>query len=313
MENTNHVETFYTYLDTVAALVEEKGDATYLEGVNEALNFLLDHTLETSLDMTGERALEEAKKAISDVPFTKEDVRKGVQLALLKAFKSLSVTNALMTPDSIGMFLAYLLKKLYGENKELEVLDPLSGTGNLLATLHNHYDEALRFTAVEADPLLSKLTKNFLDALECENETKTQDTLAYHSDPFDLVVADLPIESVDRKGAYFPYQLILHHLEHVKPGRFFIALIENNFFDQNEADDFKAKLLDDAHMFGLIKLDEGLFTNHPKSILILQKKTDKEDTMEQFLLVDLPPFSDEEAMGRSIQKIEQWFNNRKVD
>ncbi len=311
--NDNHVESFYNYIDTVATHVEKNTESTYLEGMNEALSFLLDHEMQTPLDMETEDAVSDAKRAISDVTFSKEEVRKGIQLALLKGLKTLSVTNAMMTPDSIGMFIAYLLKKLFGDEEKLSVFDPLSGTGNLLATLDNHYEGALSFTAVESDPVLARLNENMLDALDCDQKTINQDTFAFYSDPFDLVVTDFPIESVDRKDTYFPYQVILHHLQHVKPGGYFITLIENNFFDQNESAGFKSRLLEEAHLYGLIKLDESLFTNHPKSILILQKKTDKNDTMEQFLLVDLPSFNDENAMGRSIQKIEQWFKNRKVD
>ncbi|MFW5894321.1 MAG: class I SAM-dependent methyltransferase [Bacillota bacterium] len=313
MEEINNVETVYAYIDQVASMVEEKSGASYLEGINEALNLLLDHAMEIPLDLESEKALEASRQSMENRTFSKEDVRKGIQLALLKGFKTLDVTNAMMTPDSIGIFIAYLLKKLYEEDESLSVLDPLSGTGNLLATLSNHYEAGMSFTAIEADAILSKTTENFLDALDIEHKTLNQDTLAFTSEPFDLVVTDLPIESIDRKDAYFPYQIILHHLEHVKRGGYFIALIENNFFDQNEADDFKGRLLEDAHLFGLLKLDEGLFTNHPKSILILQRKMDKKDTMEQFLLADLPSFNDEEAMGRSIQKIDQWFKNRKVD
>ncbi|MFP4078299.1 MAG: hypothetical protein ACLFUQ_04070, partial [Candidatus Izemoplasmataceae bacterium] len=213
MEENNRIETMYAYIDRVASTVEEKGTVSYLEGINEALNFLLDHTMEVPLDLETEKTVQEAKKSVQHSEFTKEEVRKGIQLALLKGFKALEVTNAMMTPDSIGMFIAYLLKKLYDDDEPLSVLDPLSGTGNLLATMHNHYESPMTFTAIEADLILSRITANFLDALDVEHKTLNQDTLAYHSEPFDLVVTDFPIESVDRKDAYFPYQVILHHLE----------------------------------------------------------------------------------------------------
>ena len=313
MNNDNSIETVYEYVDQVALNISEQTNLPYLKGVSEAIGFLIDHRLTVPVDLESEKNIEIARQSLDSVELSKETVRKGIQIALLKGFKELDITNAMMTPDSIGMFMAYLISKLYGGRKPLKVLDPLSGTGNLLATLINHYDERLDLSGIEIDPLLADLSKNLLDALDVEASIATKDTLAYHGDPVDLIVTDFPVESIDRKNAYLPYQVILHHMSHVKPGGYFVALIENNFFEQNEADTFKERLMEEAHLYGLLKLDESLFTNHHKSILILKRKTHKEETEEKFLVVDLPPFTDETAFNRSLDKIEDWFKNRKVD
>jgi site-specific DNA-methyltransferase (adenine-specific) len=313
MDNDNSIETVYTYVDTVATVISKETNQPYLKGVSEAIGFLIDHRLTVPVDLESEKTIETARQSLDSLEFSKETVRKGIQIGLLKGFKELGITNAMMTPDSIGMFISYLVSKLYGGRKPLKVLDPLSGTGNLLATLVNHYDERIDISGIEIDPMLADLSKNLLDALDVETAIATEDTLAYHGESVDLIVTDFPVESIDRKNAYLPYQVILHHMNHVKPGGYFVALIENNFFEQNEADTFKERLMEDAHLYGLLKLDESLFTNHHKSILILKRKTHKEETEEKFLVADLPPFSDETAFNRSLDKIEDWFKNRKVD
>jgi site-specific DNA-methyltransferase (adenine-specific) len=66
-------------------------------------------------------------------------------------------------------------------------------------------------------------------------------------------------------------------------------------------------------MFGLIKLDESLFKNHPKSILILKKKGEEDEILDHFLLVDLPPFSDQTAFNQALGKMESWFKKKEVD
>ncbi len=313
MNNDNSIETVYEYVDQVALNISEQTNLPYLKGVSEAIGFLIDHRLNVPVDLESEKMIEDARKQLETVTFDKETVRKGIQIALLKGFKEIEITNAMMTPDSIGMFFAYLIMKLYGGKKPLKVLDPLSGTGNLLATLINHYDERLSIQGIEADRILADLSQNLLDALDAKASIENEDTLGYQGDLVDLIVTDFPVESIDRKDTYFPYQVIMHHMNHVKPGGYFVALIENNFFEQNEADTFKERLMEDAHLFGLLKLDESLFTNHHKSILILKKKTHKEETEETFLVADLPSFSDEAAFNRSLDKIEDWFKNRKVD
>ena len=313
MENNNSIETIYAYVDNVASIISEQTKVPYLKGVSEAIGFLMEYRLTMPVNLQSEKAIESARHSLDAIDFSKETVRKGIQIALLKGFKKLGITNAMMTPDSIGMFMAYIIEKLYDGKKPLKVLDPLSGTGNLLATLVNHYDERLDIKGIEIDQILTDLLQNLLDALDCKASIINQDTLSYQSEPLDLIVTDFPVQSIDRKKAYLPYQIILHHMNHVKPGGYFVALIENNFFEQNEADTFKERLMEDAHLHGLLKLDKSLFTNHHKSILILKRKTHEEETEDTFLVVDLPPFSDETAFNRSLDKIEDWFKNRKVD
>ncbi len=313
MEKTTDVEQFYDYLDQCALALHANDKTPYLNGVALALDFLLDDALpeETPDDVV--QRLREAKTQVIDQNFDKETVRKAIQLALLKGFKSLNVTNSMMTPDTIGMFMSYLLKKLYGENSTLTVFDPLVGPGNLLATINNHHREGHTFIGTDIDPLLCQLSRNVLDALDIKHQIYHQDTRTFEGLTTDLIVCDFPVEKKNRKEMYFPYQIILKHMHQLKPYGFFVAVIENDFFDQKEATDFKKKLLKTMHLYGLIKLDEGLFKNHPKSILILQKKQTESETLSDFLLADLPSFSDETAFNKTIEKIELWFKNRKVD
>ena len=63
----------------------------------------------------------------------------------------------------------------------------------------------------------------------------------------------------------------------------------------------------------MIKLSESLFKNSPKSILIIRKKGKEVREVKDFLLVDLPSFSDLEEFNNTINKIDSWFQNRKDD
>ncbi len=312
MAEETAVETFFDYLDRVAVKLNESQRIPYLKGLSEALQYLLEDNTSMRLGNETEESLKEQKKTVSDTSFEKETVRKAIQLALLKGFKHENITNSMVTPDSIGMFMTYLAKKLYPETSAGSILDPLAGTGNLLATFHNHYDEESVLIGIDSDALLCRLARNTLDALDAESQIFHQDTLTYKGVPVDMIVCDFPIESVDRRHIYFPYQVVLHHMQHLRPGGYFLSLVENDFFAQHEKERFKKTLLEEAHLVGLVKLDEGLFENHPQSILIMKKKVDEnEKHPEDFLLVDLPPFRDEQAFPQALQKIEQWFENKR--
>ncbi len=306
-------EAFFDYLDQCASRLYHEDKTPYLEGVSHALAFLLDDQVNHPSFENIVDDWSSYKDAVIEQAFSKESVRKAVQIALLKGFKEMRITNSMMTPDTIGIFIAYLVKKLYGKSDKLVVLDPLNGTGNLSATLHNHVQETLQFIGLDADPLLCHIARNLFDALEMKHQVYHQDTLTYQGPKVDMIITDFPIESQDRKHSYFPYEVIMHHQQYLNPYGFFLAVIENNFFEQKEAPGFKKRLQDHMHLYGLVKLDEGLFKNHPKSLLILQKKQDAKEKLNDFLLADLPPFTDQTAFQKTLKQIEDWFLKRKVD
>ncbi len=311
MKPSEAIEQFFMYLDHCAERYSKHLKKSYLEGLNEAINFLLDD--ETTFDNETLNAFfKKEKLKVVNQAYDKETIRKSIQLSLLRGFKTDRITNAQMTPDTIGIFLSYLINKLYAK-EPLKVLDPLVGTGNLIAALANHVDEPLDIHGVDDDPLMCKLARNLFDALEMKHQIFHQDTLTFNLGPYDLMVTDFPPKSVSQKSGYLPYYTIVHHLEHLAPEKYFIAVIENDFFDQKEHPTFKEILQEKAHLFGLIKLDESLFKTHPKSILILQKKSKPSDKLDDFLLVDLPSFTDLDAFNKALYKMDQWFKKKEVD
>ena len=67
----------------------------------------------------------------------KEEIRKAIQLAILKGMKKSVQVNHQMTPDAIGLLVSYFVKEMTKDKKELSILDPALGTGNLLYTIMN--------------------------------------------------------------------------------------------------------------------------------------------------------------------------------
>lgn len=303
----------HTYLDTVATRYATHQKALYLEGVCAALEFLLDRTVKTVEDASVLEAFEQAAAKIDAVALEKETVRKAVQLALLHGFKEAQITNAQMTPDTVGIFLSYLIDKLYPKTKPTHIFDPLVGTGNLLATLYLHGHLKSTVLGVDDDPLMARIARNLFDALELTNQVYLQDTLTYTGPMVDLMVTDFPPHPKDGSKPYLPYYVILHHLRTLKVGHYALMLIENDFFEHAKGQTFREMLAEEAHLFGLIKLDEGMFKTMPKSVLILKKKTEAAETLDDFLLVDLPAFTDQAAFARSLETMDRWFKKKEVD
>ena len=205
-------------------------------------------------------------------------------------------------------YLNLIIEKLYMNQKLENVLDPMIGSGNFVFTALNYMKKNLKIYGVDNDLLICNLARNVADLLDYKNEIFYQDTLTYFDQGFDLVLTDLPISFEEE---YFPYKAINHHLDSLVNGGYYVALIENDFFEKKDIKVFQTEVNKKAYMFGLIKLSESLFKNNPKSILIIRKKVENENPPKEFLLIDLPSFSDTNGINNSILKIDKYFANRK--
>ncbi len=310
MIDKKQIERFFDYIDQFAILLYEHKKLSYLEGLNEAFNYLLDDELEGSYPDEIIEKISSFKQDIIDISFGNEEVRKAVQLALLRGYKHANLSNSLITPDTIGIFIAYLIKKLYNTNGLYTILDPLVGTGNLLYTIINQLDCDAKAYGIDHDIVKCNLARNIGDVLDIENEIFYQDTLAYYDKGFDVIVSDI---DDDDSNDYFPYKVINHHLDSLVDGGFFLAIINNDFFEQEKNQVFRAEVQKKGYIFGLIKLSETLFKQQPKSILILQKNGENVVPVKEFLLIDLPSFTEVDKFNHTLNQIDAWFNKREVD
>lgn len=275
-----------------------------IDALNRVFHYLLED--ETTLtEPSDQQILTKAKEEIIGINLDVKSMRKAFQLYILQAFKDDQIVSPEMTPDAIGYFIHYLIQKLYPKMPEV-IFDPLIGTGNLMATIAEHHED-LSVVGVDINDRLLELARNYLDALDIPHQLYHQDTLSFEERHFPLIVMDLPIHRKDIKGPYIPYYIILHHLNNLETDGYFIALIENDFFATSAAENFKELLTKEAHLLGLLKLDESLFKNHPKSILILKKKRFPEEQIDRFLVADIPSFTDQEAMSHTLHRLNTWF------
>lgn len=306
MDQTNF-ERFYDYYDRIADRLYREYKTPYLEGMNEAFNLLLDDTMKGTYKEEDLDQFLEWKQDIIDVEFSRDDIRRSVQIGMLKGYKHTYSSNALMTPDTIGIFVGYLIQKLYNKQPRT-MLDPLVGSGNLVYTIANLFDEDVTVFGVDNEVLKCKLSRNLGDLLDIENAMFYQDTLTYYQTQMDVIVTDMMVHD---DGAYLPYQVINHHLDALRENGFFIAVIANDFFEHDGSEIFRQEIQKKAQIFGLITLHESLFKNHPKSILILRKTVQENQQQEDFLLVEMPPFSDQDGMASTLTQIDQWIAARK--
>lgn len=299
MTNTENI---FDFIDTYA----NSSDSLYLEAVIEACQKWV--------------AGEKVPSVTKDV--SKEDIRKGIQLAVLQGMQKNAQPHHQMTPDSIGMLIGYFVTKLIKDQQEITILDPAVGTGNLLYTVMNSLDVNVEASGVELDELLVRLAAVTAELLEQPVSFLIQDALRpLLIDPVDVVVSDLPIGFYpdDDNGsnyrlmpaeghAYAHHLFIEQSLNHTKAGGLGLFVIPANLFESEQASQLHQFFKKHVIIRAVIQLPETIFKSkaHEKSILIVQKKTDEKVAIPEVLLAKVPSMTNKQAMASFIQQFDEW-------
>lgn len=299
MTNTEKV---FTFIDTYA----KSADSLYLEAIIEACQRWLSG--EDMPAITGD--------------ISNEEIRRGIQLAVLQGMQKSAQPNHQMTPDSIGMLIGYFASKLMQNKKEITILDPAVGTGNLLYAVMNTMDVKVEASAVEIDELLVRLAAVTAELLERPVTFLIQDSLRpLLVDPVDITISDLPVGYYpdDDNGAnyvlmpteghaYAHHLFIEQSLNHTKPGGYGLFVIPANLFESEQSPQLHLFLKEQAMIRAVIQLPESIFQSkaHEKSILIVQKPFERQTATPEVLLAKVPSMTNKEAMEHFLQEIDKW-------
>lgn len=300
-----NVEKIFTFIDQESSFIEEQESVTYLEGVIYALELWITE-----------------KKAPLVTNSDNEQIRKAVQLAILKGMKKSAQVNHQMTPDAIGLLVSYFVKKMINNKKELAILDPALGTGNLLYTIMNALSSENHAFGVEIDDLLIQLAAQTGELLSCDIQLFRQDALKpLLIDPVDIVVSDLPVgyypdEETAREYflrsegemSYAHHLFIEQSMKHVKPGGYLYFLVPDTIFESKQAPNLHKFLKDNGWIQAVIQFPSNIFKTkgQEKSLLILQKKSEDLKGPREVLLAKVPNMSNREAMELFFKKIDIW-------
>lgn len=301
---TTNTEKIFLFIDTYA----EGTDKLYLEAIIEACEQWLSGEEQPSLSAS----------------VTKEEIRRGIQLAVLKGMKQHAQPHHQMTPDALGMLMGHIAGKLVAGEQGMTLLDPAAGTGNLLYTVMNTIGNDVSATAVEIDDVLVRLSAITAELLEHPVTFYVQDALRpLLVDPVDITISDLPVgyypdddnalnyELMPSEGHAYAHHLFLEQsMNHTKPGGHGIFLIPANLFDSEQSALLHPFLKQRTIIRAVIQLPDSLFKNsvHAKSILVLQKPYAEMKATPDVLLAKVPDMTDKHAMALFLQKIDLWVS-----
>ncbi|MFT9820996.1 class I SAM-dependent methyltransferase [Lysinibacillus sp. NPDC056185] len=305
MEN---IEKLFGMLNEHAEKIEKEHNVTLLEGILDGLEAWLDEEVNFSQEGA-----------------TKEDVRKAIQIAVLKGMRKGSQPNHQMTPDTLGLLVGYFVEQLFAERLETEkisILDPAVGTGNLLLTVMNLLDGKTEATGVEVDELLIRIAAATADLTEQPVSLFRQDALQdLLVNPADAVVCDLPVGYYPNEDIALDYELCAsegmsyaHHLfieqsiNYTKDGGYLFFLAPTHLFESEQSKQLHKYIQKHAWIQAIIQLPDTMFANKAleKSIVILQKQGKEFNAPKEVLLAKVPNMQNKQALAMFFEKVKMW-------
>lgn len=302
------IEKLFGMMNAHAEKIEKEQDATFLEGILDALEAWLDG----EVDFTVEGA-------------TKEDIRKAVQIAILKGMRKGSQPNHQMTPDTLGLLVGYFVEQFFEERlakEKISIMDPAVGTGNLLLTVMNLLDGKVEATGVEVDELLIRLAAATADLTEQPVSLYRQDALQdLLASPADAIVCDLPVGYYPNDEVALDYELCAaegmsyaHHLfieqsvNYTKDGGYLFFLAPTHLFESEQSKQLHKYIKKHAWIQAIIQLPDTMFANkaHEKSIVILQKQGEAHKAPKEVLLAKVPNMQNKQALAMFFEKVQMW-------
>ncbi|MCM3743625.1 class I SAM-dependent methyltransferase [Sporosarcina luteola] len=297
----------------------------------QIFTFLNEHAESNKEDLYLEAVIEACQEWLSgermprlSPSVTKEEIRRGIQLAVLKGMKEQAQPNHQMTPDAIGMLIGHFANKLMQQKEQVALLDPAAGTGNLLFTVMNTIGDKATATSVEIDELLVRLSAVTAELLEQPVRFFVQDALRpLLVDPVDLVVCDLPVgyypdddnaisfEMMPAEGHAFAHHLFIEQsMNHLKEGGYALFLTPASLFESDQSAELHRYLKKNAVIRAVLQLPDSLFRSaaHEKSVFILQKPYAEMKAKPDVLLSKVPNMSDKLAMSRFLEQIDDWVS-----
>ncbi|MCC5801701.1 class I SAM-dependent methyltransferase [Rossellomorea vietnamensis] len=323
------VESLFGIIDETATLLKDELACSYLEAVAETgENLFQGDVLQEEVSELTKKRLNKKYDEANVSQLENENIRKAFQFAILKGMKENVQPNHQMTPDSLGLFISYLVNKFMAGMNKLTVLDPAIGTGNLLTTVLNQMPgKETQSIGVEIDEVLIKLAYVGADLQKHPLQLFNQDSLEpLFIDPVDLVLCDLPIgyypndlraqdyELKAEEGHSYAHHLFIEQsLKHTKDGGYLFFIVPNGLFESPHSAQLQGYLKEKADIQGFLQLPLSLFKNKnsAKSILILQKKKEGIKPPKEVLLAQLPSLSNQRALQDILSKIDQWLVQNK--
>ena len=318
------IEKLFDIIDETSMLLSSELQTGYLRAMCDTCQNVIAQSILQSVEVETRQSLQDYYKDLEELEFAQEEIRKALQLAILKGLKADRLTNSTMTPDSIALIMSYLASKFVKDFENKTIGDLAVGTGNLLTAVLNHLpSQPETIYGVESDPDLIQVAYVLADMQEHGIQFYQQSSLkSLFIDPLDVIISDLPVEHMDQselseldlslasKGCnYLPYLLIENQIKYLKPGGYGFYLIPNDLFNQEHSADFHQLITSQVNIQALLQMPTTLFKTDDlgKSLFVIQKHGESVKPVKEVLVAPLPNLKDPKKFSQMLTRVEDWI------
>lgn len=271
------------------------------------------------------------KKAVLESKFndlSPELKRQVLQLLLVKMMKQDGLpANYQITPDAIGIWVAFFAQTFLAPQKKHHLLDLTVGSGNLLATVQlalAQRGDSVSVTGIDNDDTMLTLASGVGALLDLHWHLYNQDAVAFHESIAlqDLVVADLPVgfypltasetsQVAATEGLTYVYHLLIEKaVTMLRPGGLGLLLVPASIFESEQAAILLKYLQSQDVLFqGLVQFPEKLFANQQaaKALLIIQRNGAQAKQAEPAMLAKAPAVTDKTENEHFVSEMTKWM------
>lgn len=325
----------FQILDESTEILKNELNIPYIEASVHSAENLIDngqvYNEEKNLSKKIIKKLEEMYQEIDLDNYSPESIRKSMQLLLLKGMKENYIqANHQMTPDSLGNLIAYLIEIIVKPKDQIHITDLSVGTANLLLTVHHFLNQEekrdIKLSGIDNDELMISIASTNSTIQNTNINLQYQDALSnILLEPADIIVSDLPIGyypleeraqqyethfTEEDQKSYSHYLLIEQSINYLKESAYAFFLLPTNLFNDEKVKVLVNHLNKVAYIQAIIELPKEYFANEEsrKSILVIQKKGDNAQQMNEVLLTKAPDFRNYDALKVFFKEINEWKN-----
>lgn len=327
--DTEKIEKIYRVFKESTELLQKNLDVDFLDAFIETGDNLITGEIQVEDGKPDQVTVQKLKQVYADFnwqEYEPEELRKAIQLVMIQANRVERIqANHQFTPEAIGMLFNYIIENLPLSQDQVSIFDPAVGTGNLLSTILNYFqDHQVKFNGTgidNDDTMLAIASMSFIfEHLKVD---------LYHQDSIDnllvknadIVVSDLPVgyypidertvgfETRSSEGHSFVHHLLIEQsMKAVRPGGFGVYLVPSNLFQTEEAKKLLAFFHDKIYLQAILNLPSKMFKDAKaqKSILILQKVGQNAKQADQVLLGEFPNFKEQKEMVAFLKDFKKW-------
>ncbi|WP_251717642.1 class I SAM-dependent methyltransferase [Lactobacillus agrestimuris] len=328
MENLENI--FNQFLSCITTL-QDNLNVSFGEALTETFDNLEEGKIKVENGAPDEATVAKLSKMYASLDYDHLPQKVKVQIFTFLTLKAITEdgrdVNQMPTPAIVSTVIALLMQKML-PNRELEIVDPAIGTGELLYSIinqlkaANHSKNVYDLVGIDNDEEMLSFADIGAHLNNLDIDLYRQDALMpWMVKPADAVVSDLPIgyypidenannfATKSEKGHSLAHLLFIEQIiKNLKPAGMAFLVVPSSILSGKGGADFMPWLSDKVYLKAIVELPSNMFKNklNQKTILVFQNHGESA-TSSEVLLTKLDSFKDEEALIKFNVKLNEWY------